>query len=66
MNKWDIKELIEVVSKGINSVLMAQPNTDLTKLNELAKGLLKIYTEIYQELNKNLNEKGVNDPDYEN
>lgn len=51
MNKWEIKQIIDCVSKGVNSVLMnTQSNPDIEKLKELASDLTEIYISVLKRL----------------
>lgn len=50
LNQWDIKQIIDVVSKGINSILMSKPDISDTELSDKAKTLVKIYQQILNEL----------------
>lgn len=50
--KWEAKQLLDIVSKGVNSVLMQNPKTSLAELKTLAEGLTKIYAEILQDLKR--------------
>jgi len=50
LNQWDIKQIIDVVSKGINSILMSKPDISDTELFGKAKTLVKIYQQILNEL----------------
>lgn len=62
-NEWDRKQLMDIVSKGINSVLMQKPEVPISKLEELAKGLLKIYKQIHLELAPSSKGEEVNLPE---
>jgi len=50
LNQWDIKQVIDVVSKGINSILMSKPDISDKELSDKAKTLVKIYQQIFSEL----------------
>ena len=52
MTQWDIKQIIDVVSKGVNSVLMNNPRVEIKELRKTAKGLVKIYKKILDDLKK--------------
>jgi len=53
MNKWEIKQIIDVVSKGVNSILMREGELkNLDVLREYAEGLTKIYTDILERLTR--------------
>ncbi len=53
MNQWEIKQIIDVVSKGVNSLLMASekmpPAEELKKLSSVLCG---IYVEMIANLKK--------------
>ncbi len=45
-NNLDIKQLLDIISKGVNSVLMTKPDTPPEQLKVLAESLLEIYSDI--------------------
>jgi|GEM_PF-4573265 len=45
-NNLDIKQLLDIISKGVNSVLMTKPDTPPEQLKALADALLEIYSDI--------------------
>ena len=45
-SQWDIKQLLDIISKGLNSVLMTKPDTPPEQLKALADALLEIYSDI--------------------
>lgn len=45
-NNLDIKQLLDIISKGVNSVLMTKPDTPPEQLKALADALLEIYSGI--------------------
>jgi len=45
-SQWDIKQLLDIISKGLNSVLMTKPDTPPEQLKALAQSLLEIYSDI--------------------
>lgn len=57
MTQWDIKQIIDVVSKGVNSVLMNNPKVEMKELRKIAKGLVKIYKKILDDLKEGEEEK---------
>jgi len=51
MDKWEIKQIVDCVSKGVNSVLMnAQKRETKKKLEELALDLTEIYIKVLKRL----------------
>jgi hypothetical protein len=50
LNQWDIKQIIDIVSKGLNSILMSKPDISDEDLQKKAKALLKIYQGVFSEL----------------
>ena len=60
LGPWELKQIIDIVSKGVNSVLMnSKEIPDKETLKELAKGL----TEIYVEMIENLKEQKEEEPE---
>jgi len=62
MNQWEIKQILDVVSKGVNSILMNKPDTDLKTLEKTAKGLTKIYSDLINSFKNPQEEKIVKMP----
>ena len=48
--QWDIKQLLDVISKGVNSYLMNTKSPSLIKCEQLGVGLLEIYKKILADL----------------
>lgn len=55
-NQWEIKQLLDIISKGVNSVLMTKPDTPPETLKILANTLLDIYEEILTKMKGNVKE----------
>lgn len=49
-NTWEIKQILDVVSKGVNSYLMNAKKISLIKCEQLGKGLTQIYKDILADL----------------
>ncbi len=58
-NQWEIKEIVEVVSKGLNSVLMAKPDIPIDQLKKLAEELTCIYTDLHNKLKQPTNSQNA-------
>ena len=54
LNEWELKQLVDVVSKGLNSILMREGETETTdlRLQRLANTLESIYRRIIETNNK--------------
>jgi len=49
-NEWEVKQIIEVVSKAVNSVLMTKPETSITDIRPLANELMMLYAQMLKDL----------------
>jgi hypothetical protein len=50
LNQWDVKQIIDIVSKGLNSILMSKPDIPPEELEKKARVLVKIYIDVLNEL----------------
>jgi len=58
-NQWEIKQILDIVSKGINSVIMNKPDIEISQLETLARNLVQIYSSILEDLKEEKKEKGL-------
>ena len=67
LNQWEIKQIIDIVSKGINSILMGKPDTSNKELENKADALVKIYQKVFSNLkNPDTTFSNEEEPDYAN
>ena len=67
MDKWDVKQIFDAVSKGINTFLMSQNELPTEQeLRALAEDLKQIYVNIIKELKKEITEEEKKDNPWDN
>ena len=67
MDKWDVKQIFDAVSKGINTFLMSKNELPTEQeLRALAEDLKQIYVNIIKELKKEITEEEKKDNPWDN
>jgi hypothetical protein len=49
-NEWEIKQILDVVSKGVNSVLMNSKSYSPKKLRQMGVFLMELYKELLDDM----------------